>query len=247
MTGRLGERSDGMTGMHLSQRRLLAGGILLLWAGMFWFLLISGRSALYLSSRVSWVIPVGAVLLTIAAVGRLASARSHSAEPIPSREIAGSTLLVLPAVLILALPPASLGAFATGRRSNFVSAGFVSSVEDVRSGELSLADVAGAVRSDEAMRALVGRAGEEVSFTGFVAREKGMPADEFLLSRFVISCCVADALAVQVRIVDAPPGELKEDQWVRVTGLLYPLGSEVVVTATKVDKVARPERPYLSP
>ncbi len=97
------------------------------------------------------------------------------------------------------------------------------------------------------MRALVARAGEEVSFTGFVARDQGMPADEFQLSRFVISCCIADALAVQVRIVDAPPGELKEDQWVRVTGLLYPLGSEVVVTATSVEKVAKPEHPYLSP
>lgn len=230
-----------------SPTRIVATVVLTTWAAMFWFLLVSGRSALYLSTRVAWVVPVGAAVLTIAAVGRAASIRAPDKEILTGRDVAGSTLLLVPAVLILALPPASLGSFATERRSSFVSAGFVSSVADIESGELTLADVAGAVRSDEAMRALIARAGAEVSFTGFVARERGMPADEFLLSRFVISCCVADALAVQVRIVDAPPGELRNDQWVRVTGALYPLGSEVVVSATSVERVSRPERPYLSP
>ena len=74
-----------------------------------------------------------------------------------------------------------------------------------------------------------------------------VPADEFLLTRFLISCCVADALTVQVRIVDAPPGEFKQDQWVRVTGRIYPLGREVLVDATDVVGIARPERPYLTP
>ncbi len=97
------------------------------------------------------------------------------------------------------------------------------------------------------MKALVQRAGSEVSFVGFVARESGMPADEFMLSRFLVSCCVADALSIQVRIVGAPPGELAEDDWVRVTGALYPLGREVIVDAAEVVSVPRPKRPYLNP
>jgi uncharacterized repeat protein (TIGR03943 family) len=162
------------------------------------------------------------------------------------RDGLGFALIAIPVVVVLALPPASLSSFAANRRSSFASAAFVPNIEDLATGELDLADVAGAIRSDEAMAALASRAGAKVDFTGFVTRQPGMPADEFLLTRFLISCCVADALTVQVRIVDAPPGEFKQDQWVRVTGSLYPLENEVVVQASEVVKVPRPEHPYLS-
>jgi uncharacterized repeat protein (TIGR03943 family) len=97
------------------------------------------------------------------------------------------------------------------------------------------------------MKALVQRAGTEVSFVGFVARDSSMPADEFMLSRFLVSCCVADALSIQVRVVGAPPGQFGEDDWVRVTGAMYPLGREVIVDASAVESVPRPKRPYLNP
>jgi len=73
-----------------------------------------------------------------------------------------------------------------------------------------------------------------------------MPADEFVLTRFMISCCVADALSVQVRIVGAPPGKFEEDRWVRVVGTIYPLGQETVVDAARVEGVERPDEPYLN-
>jgi uncharacterized repeat protein (TIGR03943 family) len=147
----------------------------------------------------------------------------------------------------LVLPQASLSSFAASRRSSFVGAGFVASAEDIAAGELSLPDVAGALRTTEGKNALVARAGDEVSFVGFVTRDDGTPADEFTLTRFLISCCVADALSVEVRIVGAAPGQFKEDEWVRVTGELYPLGEEVAVDASEVEKVPRPKKPYLNP
>lgn len=97
------------------------------------------------------------------------------------------------------------------------------------------------------MEALVRRAGTEVTFTGFVTRDSATPADEFVLTRFLISCCVADALSVEARVVGAPPGEFENDQWVQVTGNFYPLGREVIVDATDVTKVPRPKKPYLNP
>jgi uncharacterized repeat protein (TIGR03943 family) len=148
---------------------------------------------------------------------------------------------------VLALPPASLGSFAAGRRSTFLSAGFATSSEDIASGDLSLLDVIGATRSDDGMRALVKRAGTEVTFVGFVTRDHGFAADEFILNRFVVSCCVADALGVQIRVVGAPPGRFGKDDWVRVTGRLFPLGPDVVVQASEVVGVPEPKHPYLSP
>ena len=230
-----------------SSQRLLTGLVLGAWAGMFWWLMLSGRTALYLSSRTAWVVPLGAILLTIATLGRLITARSSSNEGITRRQAWGLGLLLIPVVAIVALPPTTLGAYAASRRSSFIGAGFVTSVEDLATGELTLIDLAGATRSRSGMRALAQRAGTEVNLVGFVVRDRGMPVDEFMLTRFIVSCCAADALSVQIRVVGAPPGQFKEDDWVKVSGSMYPLGQDIIVQASDVVGVERPSRPYITP
>ena len=61
--------------LHWSSSRVATGLVLGAWAGLFWFLLATERWSLYLSTRTFWVVPTGAILLTIATVGRLATAR----------------------------------------------------------------------------------------------------------------------------------------------------------------------------
>lgn len=231
----------------ISPKRLATAAILGGWASVFWFLLIADRTSLYLSTRTAWVVPVGAIILTLAFVGRLVSLRSAASEGFTPIEAFGYFVLVLPVVVVLVLPPTALTSFAASRRSNISGAGFVASAEDVATGDLSLGDVAGAMRTNEGRAALAERAGDEVSFIGFVSRDQSTPADEFTLTRFVVSCCVADALSVQVRVVGAPPGRFTKDQWVRVTGKLYPLAEEAIVDATNIIEVPRPKRPYISP
>jgi uncharacterized repeat protein (TIGR03943 family) len=150
-------------------------------------------------------------------------------------------------VAVLVLPPAALGSYAASRRST-TSGGFVpASEEQIAEGPLELVDVAASSWSRDAMRALVLRAGSPVNFVGFVTRDSGTPEDEFVLTRFIISCCVADALSVQVRVVGVPPRRFGEDQWVRVQGTFYPVGREMLVDATEVTAVPRPAHPYLNP
>jgi uncharacterized repeat protein (TIGR03943 family) len=232
---------------RVSAPRLLAALVLVAWAGLFWFLIASGRTSLYLSARTGWVVPVGAVILSVAASGRLLTVRAMSPSPLGSKEAWGLGLLVLPVAAILVLPPTTLGSYAASRRSGWIGTGISSSPRDLSTGELNLIDLAGATRSPEGMRALSARAGDRVSLVGFVVMEKGAPADEFLLTRFIVSCCAADALSVQIRIVGAPPGKFHEDDWVRVGGTMYPLGTQIVVQADQVTGVERPEQPYLSP
>jgi putative membrane protein len=228
-----------------SHARVAVGLGLATWAVLFWFLLASGRWALYLSSRVKWVVPLGAIVLTVVALGRLATARSGQPEALGGRQAWGLGAVVLPAVAVLVFQPMTLGASLASGQS--LSRGFLSSAPDLSSGEITLAGVAAAQWSEEGAKALVEQAGSKVSFDGFVALRDGMPADEFLLTRFIISCCAADALSVQVRVVGAPPGRFKLDEWVRVTGTLYPLGNQVVVDASNVERIPQPQNPYLNP
>jgi putative membrane protein len=234
--------------LRWSPARVLEACALGAWAVLFWWLMVTGRTSLYLSARTDWLVPVGAITLTVATLGRIGSARARETEPVAARDAVAVAAIILPVVAVMALPPTALGSYAVARRSSLVGASSAgSSAAEIASGDLSLFDVAGGLQSRAAMRTLVARAGSEVSFTGFVTRAAGMPADEFSLTRFLITCCVADALSIQVRIVGAPPGAFDPDDWVRVTGRIYPLGREVVVDADKVVGVARPRHPYLNP
>ena len=225
--------------------RVAQGIALAAWAGLFWFLLVSDRTALYLSSRTAWVVPVGAITLTIAAIGRLVTARTPTTAALPRSTAWAVGFVLLPVVTILALPPAALGSYAASRRS--LATGIVTSAPTLEAGgEVTLAAVAAAGWSDEAQRSLVQRAGSRVTFEGIVALRDGQAANEFMLTRYIVSCCVADAISVQVRVVGAQPGTFEEDDWVRVSGSFYPVQREVVVAATNVEQIPQPNEPYLN-
>lgn len=231
-----------------SQPRVLGGIVLVAWAVMFWFLFLSGRVYLYLSTRTSWVVPVGAVLLTFAAVGRLAASRVPRAEPLRRREAVVLALMALPVIVVLVLPPATLGTFSAAKKTRFSSVNLRTFYGEITStSEITLLSVAAGQTSDAGAEALAKRAGSDVDFVGFVTRYPDTRADELLLTRYVITCCVADATITQVRVVNVPPGQFEPNQWIEVKGQIYPLGREVIVNASSVTGVPRPAKPYLTP
>ncbi|HEV8565408.1 MAG TPA: TIGR03943 family protein [Actinomycetota bacterium] len=227
----------------------MAGGAVLgAWAFLFWFLQLTGRVNLYLSTRTSWVVPVGAGLLTLAALGRIASARTPRTEPLRRREAMVMALMVLPVVVVLALPTATLGTFSASKKSTFSSSSFSSIYGQITADSpITLLSIASAQTSTEGADALAKRFGAPVDLVGFVTRFADTPADEFLLTRYVITCCVADTTIVQVHVVNVVAGVVEANDWVEVKGLVYPIGREVYLDATSVVEVPRPDKPYLTP
>jgi putative membrane protein len=229
-----------------SPSRVATGLVLAAWAALFWFVLGTDRTSLFLSSRTAWLVPSGAVLLTIAAVGRLASARTVHADRLSRRDAWILGVVALPTVVLVAMPPVTLDSYAVGRRASFVASAIGDSVRVV-SGPLDFVDVAAAQSFDDAARSLARRAGERIVLDGIVSHEAAMPPDEFLLTRFIVTCCTADATHAQVRVVGAPPGAFEPDTWVRVEGRVFPLGREVLIAAERVESIPAPSDPYLTP
>ena len=221
--------------------------MLLVWAGTFWFIIVTDRLPYYLASRTTWLAPLGAITMTLAGLGRLASARVGHPEPVSRKQLRNLAIVVVPALLVVVMPPVTLGSYAAERRGPSVRGAYVSvSNRDLDRGDLSLVDVFGLTYNGD-LDQLASRAGSSSTFTGFVSRDPGTAAGEFSLNRFMISCCPGDAVNVEVRVVGAPPGEFKPDDWVRVTGSIYPVGDDLVVDASEVQRVSRPKRPYLNP
>ncbi|MFN8412926.1 MAG: TIGR03943 family protein [Anaerolineales bacterium] len=93
--------------------------------------------------------------------------------------------------------------------------------------------------------------GQKASVIGFVYRDEQLTESQFYVSRFVISCCAADAFSLGMIVNWQDASKLKNDSWVLVKG---PLSSTrlhdqtvPVVDAVSVEIVPVPEQPYLYP
>ena len=94
-------------------------------------------------------------------------------------------------------------------------------------------------------------AGQPVDVIGFVYHDERLAADEVLISRFIVSCCVADANAVTMVARWPEAAALENDAWVQVQGILAPgefNGAPLpVVVAQSITPAPMPAQPYLYP
>ena len=93
--------------------------------------------------------------------------------------------------------------------------------------------------------------GKQADVIGFVYREASFADDQFMVARFTISCCVADASAIGLPVIWEQAGDFPQDTWVRVQGA-FEVGqfrgdTVPVLHATSVETVEQPEHPYLYP
>lgn len=160
-------------------------------------------------------------------------------------------LLALPLAVLLLVAPAPLGADAAGRQEAYtpqIEASAFPPLPAERDGAVDL-------RIGEFVdRAFWDRGGSldgaSVRLTGFVVHDDEV--DGFVLARFRIACCAADAIPIKVHVLTDGPRP-PEDQWVEVVGTLVerpptrPGSDEIAaveIEATSVDEVPEPASPY---
>jgi uncharacterized repeat protein (TIGR03943 family) len=176
----------------------------------------------------TWLVLAGAALVLIG-VASLVLARRHRAEDGHHRLGRVGWLLVLPVVVAVAVGSNPLGSYAAGRQNSqrTLPRGSFDLEEYLHAN--SLGGQAPALRVLDFTRAAYDPDEQElladtpVTLTGFVTED----ADEsdphhFLLTRFEIGCCAADALAMFVQ-VDLDDHNLPPvDSWVEIRGVLIP-------------------------
>jgi uncharacterized repeat protein (TIGR03943 family) len=229
--------------MRLDWVRVVRGAALLGWAAFFDWLWLSGRAGDYVGPRTAWVVPFGGIVLTIAAVLYLRGVwRGGGARTPAAADLLGLVALLAPLLLVIAAPSSSLGALAVDRKRS--TGDQVAAVDRLDAGaNLNLYDVAAANASTEYARDHGIRAGLRVDFDGLVSG--GMENGTFELSRFLASCCAADALPYSIRV--QPPGDtpaLELSQWLKVAGTLEQIDGALVLLAERIEPIERPANPY---
>jgi putative membrane protein len=93
--------------------------------------------------------------------------------------------------------------------------------------------------------------GQPADVIGFVYKEPDYPDEHFMVARFTVSCCVADASAIAMPVQYSGAGELEQGTWVRVSGIVeaqeFQGDTAPVIYQATVDAVDTPEHPYLYP
>ncbi len=94
-------------------------------------------------------------------------------------------------------------------------------------------------------------AGQAVKIQGFAVHPTQLPNQYFLLTRFTITCCAADAYPVSlpIKLRQGDRQSYKVDQWFEVEGVIISetLGKgnrQVVVDATSIRPINQPANPY---
>lgn len=189
---------------------MLALGLVLarmLWTGSFgWFIQQRMQIPLLLATI---------VLLALGAYEGIAGTREEHSDPgSMTRPTAPKVgwMMILPLLVLVSVAPTGLGAAAADRVDNFVPQ------EDTdRFEELDTSDQPVEIRVLEFVNRAIWddeRAMEGVTMRleGLVVNDPEVP-DGFLLTRFLVSCCAADGVPVQVAIRNVPD-KFADDTWV---------------------------------
>lgn len=235
--------------------------IILIAMGLFLYSrILSGKLFFYINERFLWLTIFAALALILLGVSyRYRSTHcdhDHHDHDHQHGQLGwfGILLIASPIILGLVVPPKPLGAAAMTNRDvsleslTSAAAPEGSTVLSKPKAERNILDWIIEFRQASDPSTL---AGQEVKLVGFVYRDDRFANETFMVSRFVLSCCAADAapLGLIVNWSDSPA--LEDDQWVEVSGVLQPgeFDGEMmpIVDAVSVISTEIPNQPYLYP
>jgi uncharacterized repeat protein (TIGR03943 family) len=222
--------------------------VLLAWAMVFTALVSSDRFRLYLMPAFRPILVGAVVVLSVCFVAKFAFGRGHHHDPTRGAAWIRALLLVLPLCYLAGGYGNTLGAYAFSKRQ-------VSGLTGAVPGGGGRPPRDAAPREDgkdEQAKDLLQIAwnyaqltGKRVTTIGQVTWDEKVRGDHFVLFRFVITCCVADAQPVAFLVRYRDQQGLSEDAWVEVTGTL--INNEVEGQRTiliDADSVVPVEEPY---
>lgn len=179
---------------------------------------------------------------------------SHDHDHDHSLTWVGLLIVILPLILGWLVPPQPLGAAAVGNREINIAGTGIKSIAPptgneavgIITGERNILDWLGEFQRHSDPTALDG---QEATVIGFVYRDDRFGDTRFMVSRFTVSCCVADAAPIGL-IVEWPDSmTLPDNQWVEVTGKFEAGdfdGTKLpILRADTIHKTEQPQQPYL--
>jgi uncharacterized repeat protein (TIGR03943 family) len=191
------------------------------------------------------------VILVFSFTAKFALAKSHTHDPNRRATLIRIGILLLPLLYLGGGYGASLGSFALSKRQVSGLPGMIRPGAGGRH-EPAAAGESGAARERDLLDLVMSAmqfGPQGVNTLGQVSLDDTLPEDCFILFRFVITCCVADAQPVAVLVRFQDHSSLKDDAWIRVRGVMEMDKVEgedaMVITAESMEPAEEPDEIYL--
>ena len=237
----------------------IRGGVVLALAAVLAVRYLDGSLGYYINLSYGWLTVVAIVSLALLGAVLLPAAlrRGGAAGERVAMPWLGAGLLAVPVALAL-IPPQPLGTDAMATRAlqlaTMPAAAGRAVAEDAAGTEAAeprtvLEWLVLFQRAEISGSGLGQFAGRGARVRGFVYRDERFPAGTFLVSRFLLSCCVADAAPIGIAVRWPDADFLDDDAWVWVSGRFAVedfLDERVpVLVAAEVTPAEQPAQPYL--
>ncbi|MFN8457737.1 MAG: TIGR03943 family protein [Anaerolineae bacterium] len=238
--------------------------IVLILMGLFlYWQIYNGTLLYYISERFAWLTLLAAIgFIIVGASYRYRAApvhdhehdHEHASHQHGNLSWAGLLLIALPVILGLLIPPKPLGAAAMSNREFGV--GSVTSATAPKTNQLITRPAGDKNVLDWLIDFRLAKdpaafSDQEAKVIGFVYRDDRFGQDSFMVSRFVISCCAADAAPLGLVVRWPESTGLANDAWVEIKGRFQPgeFDGEAMpfLIAEAVTPTDVPDQPYLYP
>lgn len=231
-------------------RTVILGGMALYLA----YLLATGTLSYYINTRFQWLTYVALILLTLltgwSLLQNLRGRKAHSTGTafmhVPFNW--GSALVVsVPLLLAVIVPAQPLGASAVNGGVSLNPVGSTArTTVNIPPEKRNIMDWLREFNREPESAVFNG---EPVTVIGFIYREPSFTDDQFMVARYTMSCCVADAFAVGMPVAFDGAADFETGTWVEITGYLQAQDFDgdfmPVIVPEAVTETDIPETPYL--
>jgi putative membrane protein len=229
------------------------GVVLAAWAVGIGALLVLGRYSLFIRAELWPLLLATMLILVLFLLSMIARPKRGGSRIKPAAWIQGAMLL-LPLLfmsdLLTGNAASGLNSVALQKRSlGFDAASDSMAIAgDANSASLPPGQATNLAYISRHLHALTGT---HVTTIGRVFKDDTLPGDQLVIYRFIVVCCAADAMPVQIIVKSPKTAGFNNDDWVQVGGILQwedvAGTSTPVIVADQVDQIPPLDEPYISP
>jgi uncharacterized repeat protein (TIGR03943 family) len=224
--------------------------IFITWINAYYWLLEAGRYKAFIQPKL-WPLLILALILLLAFCAAFISRFSLKLTAAFKMDAwIKAAILILPVVFLWTIYGRSLGTDAFAKRLLYAGQGVPIKTTDFGNIPSEAPSANATTLLDLILYADKFNA-KPVAVEGMVFRSTTMDKNSFMLFRFAIACCAADALPFSIRVNAATAAGLENDAWVRVEGLFnFETIQDKQILSIAADKVLPislppPEKRYL--
>lgn len=231
----------------LKKKNFYQAVTILIWILFLFIVMATGKLQIYINRRFFPFTLLGLCILIVLFVIKLKRFKKEGEEQINLQSSVSFFIFLFPVLLALIVRPGTLPPGLTAGKRGISQEFTGGDIMEVLKAHLEMEGNYKKLNIKQILTLAKNKVeeidGKPVAVEGFVFKQNA--TDSFILVRFLITCCAADATPLGIDVLYADTGQLKPDSWVKVYGVCSIKEGKPVIVADEVKETQKPSDVYL--